>query len=255
MPKPRNRIDEKGQYCPISGTTVVSAIQASDTQFWRMVYNHLKNCPTICRYYAPLPYTSYHMTAIALDTIDDVSQDENWPAFINEKMPFYSELHKALSAQKIVPNIRFDFLSEFNLIVLAVSLPPEQVEAIQNMAKRHDCKNGIPMNFHITLAYQYDTNLTREDCDKINEELEPLRRLFAQKKRIKLDPPKLCYFNNMTHFTPWDGSTNPFIIPPSKPSLFSDIYSSVLSGISGFFLGQPPQSIVADEQQKHTSKP
>ena len=82
MPNPRNRIDEKGQYCPVPGTTVVSAIQEADTEFWRTVYNKLKSCPTVCRYYAPLPHTSYHMTAIALDTVDDVPESEDWTTFI-----------------------------------------------------------------------------------------------------------------------------------------------------------------------------
>ena len=225
-----NRIDENGQYSPLAGTTVISTIQDSDNGFWRLIHNQLKKSPTICRYYAPLPYTSYHMTCFALDTIEDISPNEDWITFINQKTTFYSQLHNALSTSQILPNIKFGYLSDRNLIVLQVELSSKEMDAITKFATQYGCEEGIPMCFHITLAYQYN-DFAEEDYREILKELEPLQNIFKQKKTILFSPPKLCYFNDMTHFTPWDGKTNPFVTPPLSLSFLSSrlyrFYNSV----------------------------
>ncbi len=218
------RVNEKGQFCPLPGTTVISAIQESDLQFWREVYDQLKKSPTICQYYALLPPRSYHMTGISLDTIDDLPENEDWIAFIDKKILSYSALYNALSVQPISPQIKFDFLSELNLIVLHVELSSEQKSKIQKLAEQHNCSSGVPISFHITLAYQYNKNLTDEDYDKIDTELTSLRDMFKG-KRTTLSPLKLCYFDDMTRFTPWDGTTNPFI--PFLSSYFYRFYNTV----------------------------
>ncbi len=205
----RDKIDENGQYLPYPGTTVVAAMQDSDTEFWQAVYNQLNNSPSILQYYALLPCKSYHMTGFALDTLEDLPSHQDWARFMTDKIPFYTKLHEALSAQKIFPSIVFDLLSEANSLVLAVRLSEKQRLVIQALAESYGCEAGIPLCFHITLAYQY-RSLTAEDHPKIIEELRPLRGILNGKKNTTLKQLKLCYFDDMTCFTPWNGSTNPF---------------------------------------------
>lgn len=203
-----DKIDSKGQYCHFPGTTVVSAIQAADQDFWRRVHDRLKNSPTICKYYSPLPYESYHMTTAALDT-KHMAKDKNWKEFIDERTPFYSELHNDLLADPIFPEVQFGLLSEASGITLEVTLSTEQIAAIQKFAQKHGCEESVPHCFHITLAYQYQS-FPAEDHLKIIQELRAVSQMLKQKKKIGLEPPKLCYFQDMTCFTPWDGEKNPF---------------------------------------------
>lgn len=241
----RDRVDENGQYSPLKGATVISTPQDSDAEFWREIHTQLiKKSPTIGRYYAPLPYSSYHMTCCALNTEEELSPNEDWNTFMDNKTTIYSQLHNALSTLPILSNVKFISLSERNLIVLYVSLPQKRNDAIKEFAQQYDCEAGIPMCFHITLAYQYK-EFTEEDHLKILEEVELLRNIFEQKKTLTFSPPKLCYFNDMSRFTPWDGKTNPFITPPlslsSLPTRLYNFYNHVKENLPSLPICQGPR--------------
>ena len=227
MPNPRNRVNEKGQYCPVPGTTVISMIQESDTHFWKTVYNRLKDSPTLCQYYTPLPHTSYHMTGFSLDIIDDIPENEDWTAFIDKKIPFYSRLHETLSVSNLRPQIKFGVLNATRIIVLEVCLSPEQKNALEELAKECHCENNMPWLFHITLAYQHNKDLTNEAYDKITAELKSLSRIFEEKNTITLAPLELCYFEDMTRFVPWNGATNPFTAPLPFSSNLYGFYNTI----------------------------
>lgn len=207
------KIDDEGNFCPFPGVTVICFTEPSDDNFWREIYNHLMNSPTICKYFAPLPYDSYHMTTISLETSKEVGE-ENWNNFINEKLEHYKEIQKALAHESPM-EVQFDLLSEAGGLTLQVKLSEKQTDKIFEFAKKHNHFEDIPMYFHITLAYQFNSMPT-EDYKKILIELKPLENRLKQQKTFKLQRPQLCYFHNMTEFTPWDCEENPFEPPRSR---------------------------------------
>lgn len=91
---------------------------------------------------------------------------------------------------------------------------------IQQIAKELGLENKVPGVFHITLAYGYkeieDEQVFKEIQNKIGE-LFQICKKYDQK--ILLSSPKLCFFQSMEQYTPWDGITNPFAMKSTSVRL------------------------------------
>ena len=230
MTKQYKKIDmTTGKYCEFPGITVISAIQEADRPFWANVYNSLKSSDIFCKYYSPLPDTSYHMTAFEIETKSVVvAEGKSWKQYVNDRLDLYKKLHCDLIQANIHPQIKPTDCSFNGSLILALELSSEQREYIQILAKKYGLEAKIPEQFHITLAYQYQHLSDPDDFMKIYSQIEKLKRPIL-KKTFTLEPPKLCSFNSMEEFTPWTGDANPFIKEPVFKLIQSYFFSSISS--------------------------
>ena len=194
MPKTFQKINDEGQFCAFPGITIVAAIPAESLNVWKTIYDCINEDQTIRRYYTPLPYTSYHMTAINLYTEHHHDADD-WEDFITKEMPFFQQLQADFASKALQPQI-------------------------------HGVEAGIPPKFHITLAYQYQS-ISPQEASLIKNKLnDKLKAWFnPQQPVITLDSPQVCYFNDMTQFIPWHGDTYPFKSKQPTPTFSSRFFS------------------------------
>lgn len=203
------KINQKGQYCLYPGTTIVSMIDSKDLVFWQKIHDSLMRAKTICKYFSPLPFTSYHMTLVALDTVVDAGE-QRWELYIDTRLPKYQELHNDLIAiYQSLQEVRVRILREDCGITLDVMPSDLTVDENLKLSKKHGIMRGVPQNYHITLAYQFK-DISSEDHKLIVDELRNMQTMFKQKGKIQLEPPRVYYFRGMTEFILWDAKENPF---------------------------------------------
>lgn len=204
------KINSEGKYLTFPGITVVSAIKEADKPFWQLIYESLKKNKEFTDHFRPLPYESYHLTAINLYTKDAIGSGK-WRGFIISNRAFFQSLNGLLAEKSFTPVVSVESINIAGALQIMVNLPEEQIRIIQQVAKTHHVEARIPAVFHITLAYQFKY-VEREVLEKL--ELELRQEIFAilksHKAEISLNSPELFFFNNMTKFTPWSGGEYPF---------------------------------------------
>jgi len=201
------KIDSNGRYCRFPGITIVSAIRSEDLEIWTQLYNQLEKCENLKEYYSLLPVESYHMTTSGLYN-QKRDGGSNWEGLLNEKLPQLRQLNKTLSEKAFSPEIIIDSLSLRKIgITLYLKLKEEHRQIIQEVAEKFGLADKVPKSFHISLAYTYKVPAE----DKLKEMKKQLKSsVDCIGKTFKLDSPKLCYYNDMTAFIPWDTEKSPF---------------------------------------------
>ena len=214
------KMDSMGRYTKFPGMTVVAPVKDDDMDFWLKICNSIVTYTEALDYFSPLPCTSYHMTTTNLYTQADDGGDD-WEGFIRAISPRCEVLHELLKTNSFEPALTFKSVITFGVIQLEVSLPAAQSAIIKDIAKEAGVQEGVPSFFHITLAYQYkDIPLSLET--EINEQLQKrIKAVLQSKKEVKLAPPTLCSFEDMTAFTPWDGKASS-LRPKTKPTFFQE---------------------------------
>ena len=204
------KINSEGQYLTFPGVTVVASIDKIDQSLWRLVYETLIKIEGLNDYFSPMPYECYHMTTNNLFTKDEIGP-EKWHSFLTSNSSYFQSLHRHLAENSFIPNISIQSVITDGAIQILVTLPQEQQDIIEEIASIHQSESGIPSFFHITLAYQYK-DIQAELLEQFNLVLnQELLSIFkAHKQTLSLAPPKLCFFNDMTKFTPWTGEEYPF---------------------------------------------
>ena len=208
MPKHITKIDKKGHYRKFPGISVVAAIKDEDTDLWKEVYDSIHKITK--GYYAPLPHTSYHMTAVDLYTEAAVGH-MRWKQFVRSNLSFFQSIHTSFQDQAITPMIQIETTKIAGVIQLLLRLPQEQDSTIHRIATKFNVDKQVPKVFHITLAYPFKS--IESSQAKLMEELikTDIEKIFAKYGNvITLEPPKLCYFNDMKAFIPWNGDKSPF---------------------------------------------
>ena len=215
-----NKLNAEGKYLTFHGVTVASAIKETDKPFWQLIYEALTSNKEFTAHFAPLPYESYHLTAINLYTKDQVGSGA-WGDFILSNRAFFQSLKNLLAEKSFTPVVSVESINTAGALQIMVTLPEEQIRSIQQIAQTHHVKAGIPPVFHITLAYQFK-HIERAVLEKL--ELALKREIFAILKSydgaLSLTPPELCFFNDMTKFTPWNGDGFPFSEHIVNPNTF-----------------------------------
>lgn len=204
------KLDSNGNYQTFRGLTIVSSINDEDFSFWEKVYNLIINNNQILNYFSPLPFESYHVTTTNLYTETYIGK-ENWKSFVLDKLDFFQSLNETLKNQAFNPIITFDSINVTGVINISVNLYEEHVDIINNIAKKFDIISGVPKPFHITLAYRnknIDQNVADEIKKQLTEEITDLTKLY--RNQIIFNSPKLCYFNDMKEFIPWNATEYPF---------------------------------------------
>ncbi|MFY7697302.1 MAG: DUF1868 domain-containing protein [Legionella sp.] len=214
------KLNSEGKYLTFPGITVVSAINEHDNPLWQLVYNSLKNNQEFTNHFALLPYESYHLTTINLYTKDAIG-NEQWKKFIETHKVFFQSLNRTLNENSFKPVISVRSINIAGALQIMVSLPEEQMKTIQRIAKTHHVEAGIPSVFHITLAYQFKL-MKQEALEKLGLALEEIivTALKNHKGELCLSPSKLCFFNDMTKFIPWNGDEYPFAENTVNSNLF-----------------------------------
>lgn len=204
------KLDSNGNYTLYPGLTVVAHVLEKDNAFWSKIYELVSNNDLLKEYYAPLPKTSYHMTTTNLFTEAAIG-GKKWKPFVINNNTYFQSLYEELQDQSFTPKILIKHVKVGYSISLSIHLTEEQKQIISNLAERFNVSNGVPNRFHITLAYQYKPisyYMLKKIENELNSALESLMHEYGES--FNLQSPKLCYFDDMLGFTPWDVSSFPF---------------------------------------------
>ncbi len=162
------------------------------------------------------------MTTTNLFTQEDDGRD-GWESLIREISPRCNLLHLLLSKNASPCSVFFTGITTLGVIQLIVAISASQEEMIRSMAKKIGMERSIPHYFHITLAYQYkDIPIAAEEviAQRLQKNLSGI--LALKPEGVILGPPKLYSFDDMTAFTPWDGSISSLLpSSPNPPCFFS----------------------------------
>ena len=204
------KVNSKGEYCLFPGITVVSSIGTKNGELWSKVYEALNKSSLIKRYYALLPLNSYHMTTINLFTKKNTSG--NWNSFLEDQLPWFQKLNEKLKIDSFKPQvIKVEPEMFGQTIHLLIQLGTPQKEKIISLAKELSLVKKVPNRFHLTLGYLY-RDISDKNRKVVKKEFKLLINhiLNPSPDSIEFLEPKLCYFQDMLDFIPWDGKVNPF---------------------------------------------
>lgn len=204
------KIDSKGNYLEYPGITIIAPIEnnlRTDNLGLQTIYHAIKESPLLSRYYAPLPYKSYHVTTCNLYTKEE--QVTDWDNFITTRLDFFQMLSARLMENQFIPQVSIEEVQTCGALQLLLELPENQRNIIESIAKEFNIEEGIPQFFHMTLAYEYKGIWDRKIYLDIKDEFAKIIANFSAQKII-LKAPTLASFESMKKFTPWDGKVNPF---------------------------------------------
>lgn len=215
------KVDEQGAYSPFSGVTVVSSCYPEHKMFCTTIYNALKSNSLVMEFFSPLPASSYHMTTMSLETEQEIGN--LWDEFILDNLDNYRKIKNELETNPIYPLIEKVQVNISWTISLTVFLSKAQEIQIKETAKAVKIEDTVPRVFHITLAYPRPNKktsavITQRLQNELTAQLETLIGQFHFP--MKVAQAKLCYFNDMIAFHPWNAESNPFIHKNFIESLF-----------------------------------
>ncbi|PWY54866.1 DUF1868 domain-containing protein [Legionella qingyii] len=206
-----SKVNERGEYAPFPGVTVVSACYPKQKEFCETLYKLLVSNPLIVNHYLPLPAQSYHMTTMSLETEQQIGS--SWNQFIYNNLPHYKRIKQTLEKNAIYPSIEKMEISIGRTISLSLSLPKEQETQIKTIATSLNIEDTVPRVLHITLAYsRFNRPMPKEISEPLHAEITKELNKFIEKIKfpIEISEYMLCYFNDMTAFPSWDAENNPF---------------------------------------------
>lgn len=212
------KIDREGNYIPFPGITVVASASASSPNIalWDDVYKGLHNNSTVREYFSLLPVDSYHMTTINLYTEAETNGD--WNEFVDSRLDWLQRLDLTMRENDFSPVVVPHDVVFSGVIMLLLKLNDKQNQAIHALAGDFNVTASIPPVYHISIGYR-----KKQVPNDIHEQLSrDFRHIFNsafEKHRcgqIELAPARLCYFQDMTKFVPWDGTENPFVVRTEK---------------------------------------
>ncbi len=202
------KIDSEGNYTKFPGVTVVAAIRTQDFDLWKEIYNEVSKCTVTKEHYSLLPWESYHMTTNNLHCHRDYSVSE-WHTFIEKNLPVFQKIHALTIEKTFNPEITIDKLYTCDRVIyLELKLLEDHHSIVKSVAQSVNTEDKIPPEFHITLGYAYKP-VDDATLEVICQELKTNLTCFG--KTYTLDPPKICHFDDMTAFIPYDFQKSPFI--------------------------------------------
>ncbi len=198
------KFNKEGQYTQFRGFTVVASIFKQDSEKWRQFYDFINEMEDIKQGFILLPPESYHMTLYDLYSEDETS---SWKPFIAEKLEQIKDLHEPIKDANIKPEARVAKVAATKVLVVDLLIKEDSKTAILSLAEKLTLQRHLPKHgFHLTLGYKYK-EISAISADTLNKIAEKLNELFEE---IKFDTAKICFFNDMKRFIPWDGENNPW---------------------------------------------
>lgn len=225
VPVYNRKINSDGSYRNFYGWTIISNLANNNLHF---LEEYIKNNPILSSHFSALPSSSYHVTLYNIwcerskllkpqqDYIDredcgDIKEQliqrsisSGWFNPGNCMKDLFVKLKNHCDTQVDFDSFRVERVYYGNTIGLTFycshdyeKLAKTRSEFI-TLAERDD-KMAC---FHMTLAYKYK-NTTKEDDKKIKEEIDKLCNIIVG-RLVVLYPCKLCYFESMKEFVPFD---------------------------------------------------
>lgn len=227
--RPRPKLDERGEYLRFPGLTVVCGIPDADQEILSDIPELIRSLPTLGRVTSPLPPSSYHVTLLDICCqFEDGLSDEAWASRLRE--PRWRRAANLLEQVTFAPRLRVKGVSLTPGIAvilepytcpeeggggaeenqeLAGTTPSHPKDVTLNAELQSVLEMSIDVKkrhtWHLTLGYRLPSMEPDGDAlEKDRLELEEkLRAMFPEP--IPMDHAKLCIFEDMQAFTPWDG--------------------------------------------------
>jgi hypothetical protein len=195
------KFNEKGEYTRFLGITVICFVQNESLVKIRDI---IQTYPDILNCYSLLPSTSYHMT-VKNHNVCDGDQTKWYEEFI-ANFNQYAKMKEECGKFSGEVNVKVTGIDFKNTIQLTLEILPKckpRIDTLRESLVNLGSKREDGFQFHITLGYKYkhpprDINKL---CNKAREGVKKI--LEKQNFTMKLEPPKLCYFNDMTNFVPF----------------------------------------------------
>ena len=221
------KVDGTGRYLRFRGTTVVAAAEAGAAT-WVSLHATLCAMPQITDHYSLLPVDSYHLTTMSLFherspngglqvASEQHEPPRSWEALLEDQLDWLRRLESEGIRTESAPlegTIAEPIVG--GVIMIAVDLGAEATARIRDQASRWGVTQrfpaAVPDPFHVTLGYMY-RRPPDDGWDVLSGAVHTAMAAAvpsAQARRVRFDAPRLCYFNDMTKFIPWDASSNPF---------------------------------------------
>eukprot|EP00727_Mastigamoeba_balamuthi_P010686 m51a1_g624 hypothetical protein (1099) ;mRNA; f:127808-132268 len=182
---------------------------------WRKVYDFVASGSVLSKYYAPLPAESYHMTLHPLFTEMEL---EYLTAYKFD--PWLRQLGRSLADLRAVlarspaslAGARVSSLHVGSAVLaLEVLLPPGDLaapSAVRALVANHTrVRTPDEYTYHVSLAYIFRVPTTRAEIPPLEAAVGRLDKLVSGCS-LRLGPPTLCWFRDMTDFRPAGAGTS-----------------------------------------------
>lgn len=207
------KIDSSGNYLPFPGLTVVADVFSKTPDIFQHFHDRLAACSAITDYTALLPAESYHITAFSIIEQRSMGSLE-WTSWLCEHLVTLQDLTRELHACTRPYSFRISEASgrRLTLLVEIDQIEAENEKEVAVKAKR-SCGTRIPKVHHISLGYPFKRFENKEKEKLFAQEFHTIfLDVFSSNWQNVIywaDRPKLCFFNDMTCFIPWDAMDLP----------------------------------------------
>mmetsp|Transcript_14356 Transcript_14356/g.25247 ORF Transcript_14356/g.25247 Transcript_14356/m.25247 type:complete len:242 (-) Transcript_14356:26-751(-) len=213
--KARKKFSSDGRYLRFPGLTVVCDMQDSEAGELGQLPKVLHAQPCLGRMMSPLPPESYHVTLLDICCQYKLGMDDDaWSAKLQD--PCWAALAKEVEEADFRPTLRVQKVTMWSGGIGVVMESAEESTAEHPgsvpLGKRMASFLGIGSDqkhpWHFTLAYCPQPGAF-DSCDPNILEAERQAVEVAVKAAlpdaVTLAPARLCRFESMEAFVPWDG--------------------------------------------------
>mmetsp|Transcript_22801 Transcript_22801/g.63464 ORF Transcript_22801/g.63464 Transcript_22801/m.63464 type:complete len:286 (-) Transcript_22801:115-972(-) len=209
------KVNAEGEYQRYPGVTVVCDMVDSHLGAVAGLPGVLRSLPTLGPLIAPLPAASYHVTTLDICTQQERGLDDRaWLASL--RAPGWARVAHELVAEALVPQLRVRrVLLKPNVVVVELepadtTTPGHPRELLVNLRVMEIL--GLTQNqqhvWHFTLGYaKLLDGLSIADSASAEADRVALEAAVRQALpgALSLGAARLCRFEDMLAFTPWDG--------------------------------------------------
>jgi len=186
----------KGLYLPFPGVTVVCNVCETSAKSLERLPELLSELPTLSKTFLPLPPRSYHVTVLDIACkYKPLQEDAEWDAWLSE--PRWRLAADELVSASWRPKLRLSGVRVLSRTVLAAELEPAEEKS-----QVHP--------WHMTIGYCSKPDELDESSADLQAELARFEASVREAvgPELGLAEARLCRFQDMQAFLPWDGQTS-----------------------------------------------
>ena len=197
----RPKINRNGMYQAWHGCTIIMNVIMDDIPMYNELYKIMSANKDITHGLALLPVDSYHVTLKGLFNQTDELKQYN--TLIDEHMNKFIELDRLFMNAKTDEKCFVEFErcgEQYDGCTWLVKTVNEQDELKLRQLENTIIKEipGVDrrlQRWHLTLGYNFGSRETQE-------RLKYALRTIEMPRRIRVERPRVCWFNDMTKFNP-----------------------------------------------------
>jgi hypothetical protein len=211
------KINDKGDYLPFEGFTIISFLKDRSGPIWTDFQKFLDSLPVFNKYYRTLPASSFHMTvknhisegdkgSILDPAIQPSSEDLTICA--NQ----HAEYIKICKIMDVVPVCKVTDMyvkSSLGLYLNPLGTTGDQGDKDLNKLREILTVLGVrsdtDFKFHLTFAYRFKKTEQRDEIalDKEMKEIHTrLVQILAPWQTLDFESARFCYFSSMKEYIP-----------------------------------------------------